>query len=496
MMRHRFLAAVVLISGVVAVSVARSDSWAQQLAPQSVALADRGQLWALIVGNDSYRGAALDNAIRDARAVHHTLEDLGFTARLVLDANERTLRSEIARFVSRIRPGDSAFFYYAGHGIQIAGENYLLPVDFTAANENAAKSRSYSASNLANALASTSADLVVVVLDACRNNPFRPGGSRESGRSIADAPGLAAMPAYGLRGGSSMRSAAGMLIQLATGSGRTADDGLFAGHLIAALREPGLRVEDVFSNVRQRVNEASKGRQVPLTMSSIVRPVYFIPPKPSACLDGRLWEMVKDATVPELLDLYLTNCPDGANVAEAERRLENRRIEQAAQRAAADVVEWEAARETKSHKLLGDIVERGGRFAADARAVLEAMPGEAHEESRAPDEGAVWEIVQAYGKAYSSYDLESMRKLFPSISAGQQSSVAGLRRSCRSYEVRFSNKTVYQNGDTAFVEVQAEYDCRPTTNQSNVIGRTRDVFRLRRATTGNWLIDSLGSLDR
>ncbi|MEO8025528.1 MAG: caspase family protein [Bryobacteraceae bacterium] len=217
---------------------------------------------ALIVGNQAYPKWPLNNPKNDARAMGDSLGKLGFETKVVVDANLRQLEQSIDGFIAQIRPGDVALFFYAGHGIQLAGENYLIPIDFDAKDEADAKYVSYSASRIQERMDQAGARLAILVLDACRNNPFRT--TRGAGGGLA-----------------AMGTGKGTLIAFATAPGRTADDnpggknGLFTSHLIKALSEPGLSLDQVFNRVRERVYADSKQAQLPWTVSSVIGEFYF-----------------------------------------------------------------------------------------------------------------------------------------------------------------------------------------------------------------------------
>ena len=228
-----------------------------------------GKTAALVIGNQAYPKWPLRNPVNDAQAISEGLRAVGFEPDVVLNAGLRQLEQAVDRFVTRIQPGDVALFYYAGHGIQLAGENYLIPVDFDAKDEADAKYVSYSASRLQERMDLAGARLSVIILDACRNNPFRT--TRGTGGGLA-----------------AMSTGKGTLIAFATAPGQTADDnpgganGLFTSHLISALREPGLTLDQVFNRVRERVYADSNQRQLPWTVSSVIGEYYFRPPQSGA----------------------------------------------------------------------------------------------------------------------------------------------------------------------------------------------------------------------
>lgn len=212
---------------------------------------------ALVIGNAAYPKWPLKNSSNDAKSMASALRDLSFETTEVLDGTLRTIERSIDRFVAQIRPGDVALFYYAGHGVQLAGENYLIPVDFDAKDEADAKYAAYSISRVQDRMENAGARLSMLILDACRNNPFRTGRAAGGGLAV-------------------MNSGRGTLIAFATGPGKVADDnprasnGLFTSHLISALREPGLTLDGIFNRVREEVYADSNGQQVPWTVSSVI----------------------------------------------------------------------------------------------------------------------------------------------------------------------------------------------------------------------------------
>ena len=204
-----------------------------------------GRRQALVIGNDAYAHLPpLANAIHDARAMKEVLEELDFEVRLIVDAGAADFHRAVSAFAGELAPRDVGLFYYSGHGIQIRGENFLVPVDFDAADEIGARFASYPADQALQLFESSGAELNILILDACRDNPF-------------------ARTRSGLQGLAIMSAGRGTLIAFATGPGRTASDnpqgvnGLFTSHLIDKLRTPGLSLDQVFNQVALAVDRAS-----------------------------------------------------------------------------------------------------------------------------------------------------------------------------------------------------------------------------------------------
>ncbi len=219
-----------------------------------------GRRLALVVGNDAYKLAPLRNARNDARAIASALETLGFEVTRVEDASRQTLTRSLTQFGDRLQQGDLAVFYYAGHGVQLDGENYLVPVDFEAESTTGVRLNGIRASEVQNVL--ERAQVALLIFDACRTNPF--AGTRGSG-------GLAAMEPRG------------SLIAFATGAGQTASDnlgfgnGIFTSALLQVLTEPGLSLRQIFYEVRQRVYTVTAGQQFPAVYDGLLGDLVLKP---------------------------------------------------------------------------------------------------------------------------------------------------------------------------------------------------------------------------
>lgn len=222
---------------------------------------------ALIIGNKDYQqsDSRLANSVNDAETMKAALASLGFTIHYAVNTPLRALDDAISRFVADVRPGDAVVFYYAGHGIQVQEQNYLLPIDFQAKTLVDAKYNAYPVSRILENLEARGAALQIVILDACRNNPFSRGWR-------GDSPTRGLLP---------MTAGRGTYIAFATAPGGVASDnptgrnGLFTEELATALAEPGLSVDQIFNRVRGRVRQRSEGRQIPWSTTSIEGDFYF-----------------------------------------------------------------------------------------------------------------------------------------------------------------------------------------------------------------------------
>ncbi len=221
---------------------------------------------ALVIGNASYLSGPLKNTVNDARAMTLALENSGFEVILRENVrNQNEMKKAVREFGLRLKTGGTALFYYSGHGMQVNGFNYLIPIQ---AVMNIEQEIEYEALDVGFVLAymeSARSSVNIVILDACRNNPFA--------RSFRDTK----------QGLSSMVAPMGTLIAYSTSPGSIASDGddyygLYTQELLGQMQQPGLKVEDVFKNVRVQVLNKSHGQQTPWESSSLVGDFYFHSP--------------------------------------------------------------------------------------------------------------------------------------------------------------------------------------------------------------------------
>lgn len=224
-----------------------------------------GRRIALVIGNANYLYAnALPNPVHDANLIANVLQSEGFDVTRVTDADQRAMKSAFSGFVGKVQiagPDAVALVYYAGHGVQYRGVNYLIPIDAKLETEAQLDIETISADSVMQAIGAAGSKLNIVILDACRNSPFRSFRAVSRGLAPIDAP-------------------QGTLVAFSTAPGQSARDGTAGGNspyssaLGEMLRQPGLRIEDVFKRVRQRVNQETGGEQTPWESSSLVGDFY------------------------------------------------------------------------------------------------------------------------------------------------------------------------------------------------------------------------------
>ena len=219
---------------------------------------------ALVIGNAAYAepAARLSYPVNNARAMTAMLEELGFTVTVETDADSlATMERAADRFIGQVRSGDVALFYYSGHGIELGGENYLAPVDFSDYDVTQARRRSLAALEVQERMAEAGARVRLLILDAQWDNPFAAVKCPCGGRAAME--GRGGLVAFAAEAGARALEPPGER------------NGLYTKHLLEALEEPGVPVREVFARVRTAVRDASNGRQTPLAYDDLVGDFVF-----------------------------------------------------------------------------------------------------------------------------------------------------------------------------------------------------------------------------
>ncbi len=220
---------------------------------------------ALVIGNGDYLAGPLPNPVNDARSMARALRNVGFDVMLRENVSNQTeMKRVIREFGQKLKTYEVGMFYYAGHGIQKDGYNFLVPVNAQINSEEEVEYECVDAGFVVALMDAADSRVNIIVLDACRNNPFA-----RTFRSTRQ--GLV-----------SMNAPAGTIIAYATSPGKTALDGsgvngLYTQELLYQIQRPGLKIEDVFKNVRIEVMRKSDNQQVPWESSSLTGDFYFKP---------------------------------------------------------------------------------------------------------------------------------------------------------------------------------------------------------------------------
>ena len=275
---------------------------------------------ALVIGNSNYKSSPLRNPVNDARAMAETLKKLNFEVMLYTNVSQSKMKKAIDIFGRKIRNNNGVgLFYYAGHGMQVRGRNYLIPVNANIEVEDDVEYESIDVGRVLGKMNAANNRLNVVILDACRNNPFS--------RSFRS----------GNKGLAQVNAPVGTYIAYATAPGSVAADGrgkngLFTSKLIKHMNE-GIAIEKLFKKVRTDVKRATNGKQIPWTSSSMEGNFYFKLPKAIANIgktsnhmdvdkDTVFWESISSSSNPVLYEAYLKEFPSGKYKAIAQIRLQ------------------------------------------------------------------------------------------------------------------------------------------------------------------------------
>jgi uncharacterized caspase-like protein len=266
---------------------------------------------ALVLGNGAYKDApALKNAPNDAKAIAEALNAFKFNVTLKLEASRKELLNAIRDYTQTVEATRGVgLFYFAGHGVQLAWHNYLLPVDAVIDSAEDVRKQGVDVDSLMKRLTKASNPMNVVILDACRENPFgKDVRAKSRGLSQMDAP---------------QRT----LLAYATSPGNVASDGdgangLYTENLLRELKAPEAKIEDVFKRVRLGVRLKSNGAQIPWESTSLEEDFWFLPPASlgkhseeeleRAFRDElALWEKIRGSREPAPFEGYLRRYPSG-----------------------------------------------------------------------------------------------------------------------------------------------------------------------------------------
>lgn len=229
---------------------------------------------ALVIGNNAYEHVArLDNAQTDALAIADALQTVGFQVTVGRDLSERRMKEVLRQFRQTVQGGDEVVVYFAGHGVQLANTNYLLPVDIRGQNEEEVKDESIPLQRILDDMQERRAGFMLAIIDACRDNPFRVATRAARSRGLAPT-----------------SAATGQMIIFSAGTGQQALDklgnndternGLFTRLLLREMKKPGLSIDRIVRSVRTEVARLAKTvghEQTPAVYDQTLGDFYFIP---------------------------------------------------------------------------------------------------------------------------------------------------------------------------------------------------------------------------
>ena len=274
---------------------------------------------ALVIGNAAYPAAHLQNPVNDASDMADALRKLAFDVILLRDANLRAMEAALTKFNRQLRHGGLGLFYFAGHGIQVAGENYLIPIGANIERPHDVRYEALPVGQILGAMDDAENGINIAILDACRNNPF----ARQYRSTY--------------RGLAMVQATRGSLIAYATEPGGVAIDGkgrngIYTKHLLKEMQTPNISVEQMLKQVRIDVLEETGGKQTPWESSSLTGDVYLVSTNTDSMAvqktfaatsapEFEMWKIVRNTTYPQDFHDFLTAYPDGQYAAAARLKL-------------------------------------------------------------------------------------------------------------------------------------------------------------------------------
>ena len=373
---------------------------------------------ALVIGNSAYRHTSpLANPSNDASDMAAMLKGLDFEVISGVDSSRAEMDRLIREFGKRLRErGGMGLFYYAGHGVQVEGRNYLIPVDADIRAENEVKLASYDVGWILAAMENAGNNLNIVILDACRNNPFS-----RSWRSASD--GLAQIDAP-----------MGTLIAYSTAPGRVAADGIgrnapYTAALLKALNVPDLSEADLFKMVRAEVQASTGGRQTPWEQTSLTGKFVFrrgsanepsasATPQPSIIpaplptpmvsapalpVEEQYWQVVSSRNSITSYQQYLAEYPRGKYAGEANTRINAIKAEELRKQKEVELGRWNDARRADTRESYNAYIAAypNGGFVAQARQGIRDL--EITEERRGWSNARTLNTKEAYRAYIATY---------------------------------------------------------------------------------------------
>lgn len=374
---------------------------------------------ALVIGNGAYtKATTLPNPANDAADMTKALEQVGFKVLSGVDRNKRQMETLIREFGSELASGGTGLFYYAGHGIQVSGENYLIPVDAEIPQEDEIAYAAVSLGLVLGKMAMAKNDLNIVILDACRNNPF--ARSWRGYRDVGNNDGLARIS-----------PPTGTLVLYATEPGKVASDGagrngLFTEALLKQIKRPNVEYDQMVRALSADVWQKSNRKQLPWKEGNSLQDFYFWPstaqqstpnstaaiPKPTPLptpppvavtlnLDGEgdFWRLITRRDTRSDYEDYLTEYPKGKYVTDATNRIDKFKQNELARLKDLERAKWLESQSEDSRDAYNGYLNSypNGEFAAEARSGIKTLDTK--------NERARWGQTQTLGSkdAYQSY---------------------------------------------------------------------------------------------
>ena len=320
---NRVIAALMILVSC-APAVDRTATPTRQVQPTPTGHQIDGDRLALVIGNGQYEQSPLKNPVNDARAIARALMKVGFDVTILENADQNSIKRAVSRFgksLERAGKDGVGLFYYAGHGVQVGGQNYLIPVNAPISSEADVDIFGVSVQSVLGQMEYAGNDLNIVVLDSCRDNPFR-----RSFRSTT-------------RGLAQMSAPSGSLVAFATAPGDVALDGEgsnspYSSALAKQILVEGQELGTVFKRVAATIKSQTNGDQVPWTQSSVTGDFYFTgkiaiegtlsnrPPPSGSGTESVFWQSVESSNRIQGYESYIDQYPNGVFTSLARSRVQ------------------------------------------------------------------------------------------------------------------------------------------------------------------------------
>lgn len=374
---------------------------------------------ALVIGNGAYlKAKTLPNPANDAADMAKALKEVGFEVLSGVDLNKRQMQDLIRDFGTKLASGSVGLFYYAGHGVQVGGANYLIPVDANIPKEDEVEFEAVSLGLILTKMSSAKNDLNIVILDACRNNPF--ARSWSSYRDSGSSEGLA-----------KISPPTGTLVLYATEPGKVASDGtgrngLFTEALLKQMIRPNVEYDAMVKALSADVWQRSNRQQLPWKEGNSLQDFYFsktsesptqpnstaVAPRPTPLptptpvtvaqnfdAEAIYWQEINRRDTRSGYELYLAEYPNGKHVTDATNRINKFKQDELARLKGIEQAKWSDAQNLDTREGYNAYLAAysSGEFAADARLSIKTL------ESK--EEQAKWDEVQVLNRktAFQSY---------------------------------------------------------------------------------------------
>ncbi|MET0311943.1 MAG: caspase family protein [Burkholderiaceae bacterium] len=378
---------------------------------------------ALVIGNSAYKTSPLRNPTNDARDMAAKLRSMGFEVVERSNLRTRQIGQTLREFRSKLTPSTVALVFYAGHGLQIRGENYLPAVDAEIDSEEDVPNQSLSMRQVMEVLDDSKTRLNLVFLDACRNNPYQRGFRSAAGEGLAR-----------------VSAPSGTLISYATRPGSVAADGngkngLYTGHLLKQMEAANQPVEQVLKRVVSAVKTESQGRQEPWMEGSIEGDFCFgncgqvvaSASRSAAELEDEYWDGIKAGREAAVFEEYMRRYPSGRYVAQARVRLASLKADPASAAAAREqeAAFWRSAETggTKSDLEAYLAQYPQGQFVATARTKIAGLAEAEAKKAAATPAPAIKVDPDLYISDKIRGEMAASKALLPSNAAGDGKSV-------------------------------------------------------------------------